>query len=131
MPLSNTQRLRILGAIEQSSLVFLCGAGLSIPAPASLFSAVRVSRTCFDRWLPNEQLEPRLRDDIDGLARHFHQRGELGVFNKLVPWDELVGPPNRGHASIADFLICRAAHSALSANFDFCIESWAHGRKVA
>jgi hypothetical protein len=63
------------------------------------------------------------------------QKG-VGVFTSLfisalVPWDELVGPPNKGHAAIADLLICRAAHGALSANFDPLIEQWSAERKVA
>jgi hypothetical protein len=48
-----------------------------------------------------------------------------------VPWNELVGPPNKGHAAIADFLISRAAKATLSANFDCLIESWAEEHKVA
>src|SRR5262249_9662745 len=43
----------------------------------------------------------------------------------------LVGEPNTGHAAVADFLICRAAHAALSANFDPLIEQWSQRRKVA
>jgi hypothetical protein len=48
-----------------------------------------------------------------------------------VPWDDLVGEPNIGHAAVADLLICRAAHAAMSANFDPLIEQWSEGRKVA
>ena len=41
-----------------------------------------------------------------------------------------MGEPNAGHAAVADFLICRAAHAALSANFDDLIEHWAESKKV-
>lgn len=116
--------VRLLGSIEAGHLVVLCGAGLSIPFPSGLMSAVRVARVCYDKWLPTAALPEALRDDIDGLAGHFHAQGMFkSVFiSVLVPWDELVGEPNNGHAAIADLLVCRAAHAALSANFDPLIE---------
>jgi hypothetical protein len=74
-----------------------------------------------------------MRDDLDRLAAHFHARGEFeGVFiRRLVPWNELVGAPNSGHAAMADLLICRSAHAVLSANFDPLIEHWAQEHKIA
>ena len=71
-------------------------------------SAVRVARACYNKWLPTEVLPAALRDDIDGLAGHFHAQGTLkSVFiSALVPWDDLVGEPNKGHAAVADLLIC-------------------------
>jgi hypothetical protein len=74
-----------------------------------------------------------LRTDIDLLAGHFHAAGQFeSVFIRaLVPWDDLVGEPNVGHAAIADLLVTRAACAALSANFDPLIEQWASLRKVA
>jgi hypothetical protein len=131
MTLSDGLKTTLLGAIETDSLVFLCGAGLSVPPPSILPSAVKVARACYDAWLPSEVLNPVLRDDIDLLAGHFYTRGDFDVFLRLVPWNELVGPPNNGHAAIADFLITRSAHAALSANFDAMIECWADERKIA
>jgi hypothetical protein len=134
MPIFNQPILnRLLGSIEAGNLVVLCGAGLSIPGPSNLMSAVRVSRVCYNKWLPTEQLPPNMRDDIDALAGHFYDAGTFkSVFiQTLVPWDDLVGEPNNGHAAVADFLICRAAHAALSANFDPLIEQWSDRRKVA
>lgn len=133
MVLNAALTTRLLGAIETDSLVFLCGAGLSIPSPSDLLSAVRVSQICYDAWLPIEPLDPALRDDVDQLAGHFHARGDFEkVFiQQLVPWNELVGPPNSGHAAICDLLISRGAHAALSANVDPMIERWAEERKVA
>lgn len=131
MTLSAAQITRILGAIETDSLVFLCGAGLSIPSPSDLPSAVRVSQMCFDARRPVEPLDPSLRDDVNRLAGLFHARGDFATFIRLVPWNELVGTPNNGHAAIADLLVSRGAHAALSSNFDPMIESWAHERKIA
>ena len=131
MHLSAELTTRLLGAIETNSLMFLCGAGLSMPAPSDLPSSIRISQTCYDAWSPNETLDPVFRDDVNQLAGHFHARGDFKVFIGLVPWNDLVGPPNKGHATIADFLISRGAHSALSANFDAMIERWAEERRVA
>jgi hypothetical protein len=124
---------RLLGSIEANHLIFLCGAGLSMPAPSNLMSAVRVAEICYDKWLPTEALPAGLRGDIDGLAGHFYGTGQFkSVFiSALVPWDDLVGEPNVGHAAIADLLSARAAAAALSANFDPLIEQWASLRKVA
>jgi hypothetical protein len=125
--------LRLLGSIEADHLVVLCGAGLSIPPPSNLMPAVRVAQACYDKWFPTEQLPAPLRDNIDALAGHFYNQHTFKpVFiRSLVPWDDLVGEPNIGHAAVADLLICRAAHAAMSANFDPLIEQWSEGRKVA
>ena len=123
---------RLLGAIEANRLVLLCGAGLSIPSPSNLMSAVAVSRACYDKYQPIQTLPPALRDDIDQLAGHFHGTHEFeSVFiGSLVPWRELTGQPNEGHAAVSDLLISRAADAALSANFDFLIEQWGTSRKI-
>ena len=131
MVLSTELITRLLGAIQTNSLVFLCGAGLSIPSPSNLPSAKKISETCYDAWLPKEPtLDPSFRSNVDLLAGHFHADGAFKVFLSLVPWNDLVGPPNKGHAAIADLLITRAAHAALSANFDSMIEQWAEERRV-
>ncbi|WP_144409180.1 SIR2 family protein [Pseudoxanthomonas suwonensis] len=133
MPLGTDLVTRLLEAIEANSLVFLCGAGLSVPAPSSIPAAARVAEICYDTYQHIAALPPALRADIDQLAEHFHQRGDFKpiFINQLVPWDDLVGRPNAGHAAIADLLICRAAHAALTANFDTLIEHWAEEHKVA
>lgn len=129
--LSEPQRVKLLGAIETNSLVFLCGAGLSMPPPSDLPSAVRVANTCYDRWSHTQVLPAALRDDIDQLAGHFYGQGEfITTFLHLVPWGELEGTPNKGHAAVADLLVSRGAHGTLSANFDTMIEKWAKERKV-
>jgi hypothetical protein len=65
------------------------------------------------------------------LAGHFYARHQFDVFLRLVPWNDFVGIPNKGHAAIGDFLITRAAHAALSANVDPMIERWAEEHRVA
>jgi hypothetical protein len=132
MVLSTSLRTKILGAIETDTLVFLCGAGLSMAGPSFLPSAANVAQVCYDKWQATEVLDPALRSDADKLAAHFFARGDFGsVFVPLVPWNELAGSPNEGHAAIADLLISRGALAALSANFDTMIERWAQERKVA
>ena len=69
MILSAATTTRLLGAIETDSLVFLCGAGLSIPPPSDLPSAVKVSQICYDAWVPTETLDPALRDKGLGISR--------------------------------------------------------------
>lgn len=129
--LTDDLKVILLGAIETNTLVVLCGAGLSVPLPSGLPGAIQVARACYDRWLPTEALDPALRDDVDKLAGHFHAKGQFDTnFIKLVPWGELMGIPNKGHAAIADLLISRGAHGALSANFDTMIERWAQERKL-
>ena len=96
-------------------------------------TAAGVAQACYDKWEPTEHLPIALRDNIDLLAGHFHQQGTFATIfiGSLVPWNELVGEPNAGHAAVADLLICRGAHAALSANFDPLIEQWAQSRKIA
>ncbi len=121
----------LIGSIEANSLMILCGAGLSIPSPSNLLPAWKVAEICYDRWQAIEALPAALRTDLDNLAGHFHQAGHFkDRFLGLVPWNELLGEPNRGHAAVSDLLIARAAHSTLSANFDPLIEHWAETRKV-
>lgn len=74
MILSDTLTIRLLGAIQTDSLIFLCGAGLSMAPPSNLPSAIKISQACYDAWLPNETLNPALRDDIDQLSGYFHAK---------------------------------------------------------
>jgi hypothetical protein len=132
MALSDDKLRRLLTAIENDKLTFLCGAGLSIPQPSDLPTAAKVAEACYDKRQPIEALDPLLRTDIDKLAGLFHGRKEfVETFIPLVPWNDLMGEPNRGHAAVADFLICRAVHGVLSANFDTMIERWGGNLKVA
>lgn len=131
MSLTAEKLLTLVGAIENDALVFLCGAGLSVPEPSFLPSAPVVAKACFDKRTPIEALNAALEHDVDSLAGHFYARGDFTeTFIPLVPWNDLAGKPNRGHAAIADMLVSRAAHGALSANFDTMIERWAEDLKI-
>jgi hypothetical protein len=96
-------------------------------------SAVEVSRSCYDKYHAIRVLPAAMRDDIDQLAGHFYGSHEFeSVFiDTLVPWNDLVGVPNAGHAAVADLLISRAAYAALSSNFDLLIEQSAQLMKIA
>lgn len=124
---------RLLGSIEANRLVLLCGAGLSMPPPSNLMSAPRVAQLCYDRYEPTLALPAPMRDNINELAGYFYQTGEFEslFIGRLVPWNDLAGQPNAGHAAVADFLITKAAACVLSANFDTLIENWASGKKIA
>ena len=52
---------RLLGSIEAHNLVLLCGAGLSIPDPSNLMSAVAVARKVYDEYAPTLVLPAPLR----------------------------------------------------------------------
>lgn len=125
--LSEPLKSRIAVAVETDSLMLLCGAGLSMAAPSALPSAAKLARICFDKWRSaiDPTLDVALRDDLGSLASHLYQHGRFADFLRTVPWAELGGQWNAGHAAIADLLTCRAAFGALSANFDFLIEQWA------
>jgi hypothetical protein len=74
----------LLGSIEANRLVLFCGAGLSIPQPSNLMSAVSVSRFCYDKYQSIAALPPNLRDDVDLLAGHFSRRVNLKAFLSVV-----------------------------------------------
>lgn len=133
MPLPSAIKNRLVDALETKTLVVLCGAGLSMSVPSSLPSAKRVAEMCWDEWNAVHALDPALRHDIEGLAHHFWSAGNFdSIFiRKLVPWGDLTGRPNRGHAAVCDFLITRSAVACLSTNFDALIERWATDRKLA
>jgi hypothetical protein len=122
----------LLDSIEAHNLVLLCGAGLSIPDPSKLMSAVAVARQVYDDYAATQALPTPFREDIDQLAGHFlaNNQFEPLFINRLVPWNELTGQPNKGHAAVGDFLLSGAARAALSANFDLMIEQWSSQQKV-
>jgi hypothetical protein len=121
-----------MNSLDAGNLVILAGAGLSIPAPSRLMSAVRVAEHCYDQYLPIQQLPAHMRGDIDALAGHFFGQNAFAYFiDRLVPWDALAGEPNAGHAAIGDFLLTSASYAVLSANFDSLIEDWCKRHKVA
>jgi len=132
LPISPPILQRVLDSIEAQNLVLLCGAGLSIPDPSKLMSAVAVARQIYDDYAATQVLPAALREDIDQLAGHFLASNQFEplFINRLVPWNDLTGQPNEGHAAVGDFLLSRAARAALSANFDPMVEQWSSQRKV-
>lgn len=97
-------------------------------------SAVRVAEVCYDRYHAIQALPAEMRQDIDAIAGHFYAQSPSEfekVFLSLVPWNDLVGEPNGGHAALGDFLISGTACAVLSANFDTLIEQWGNRHKIA
>ena len=117
---------RLLASIRTGRLVIVCGAGLSMAPPSNAPSAQHVAEICYDEYRStiDPGVNPALRGDLEALAQHFAELNTLeAVFIEgIVPWVKFLGPPNRGHAAIADFLIVRAAEASLSSNFDTLIE---------
>lgn len=124
---------RLLGSMDANHLVALCGAGLSVPQPSGLMSAVHVAEACYDKWSAIGDLQPEIRQNIGKIADHFYRLSPQefeSVFLSLVPWNELVGQHNAGHAALGDFLVSRAMCGVLSTNFDGLIEQWGEFNKV-
>ncbi|HZW05867.1 MAG TPA: SIR2 family protein [Phycisphaerales bacterium] len=117
---------KLLMSIAANQLMVLCGAGLSMAAPSKLPSAAGVARSCWAKYseILGEDLDAALRDDIEGIARHFFALGhfESLFLSKLVPWEDLKSAPNSGHDAIADFLACKVVSGVVSANFDTLCE---------
>jgi hypothetical protein len=133
VPVDPDVKARLLASIEANRLVLMLGAGLSMAPPSSLPSAMGVAARCFDEYtaMANPACSPALRTDLEALAQHFVDQKTLkAVFiDRLVPWSLFVRPPNIGHLAIADFLLTRAAASALSTNYDILVEraAWDYG----
>jgi hypothetical protein len=102
--------------------------------PSELPSAAVVADLCYQRYLDvvGDDLDEGLRWDLEGLAETFAQRGTLEpiFIDRLVPWDTFVRPYNAGHAAIADLLLCKAAASAISTNYDILIERFAWDQRT-
>ena len=132
MPLPHDLRTQLLTSLAGGNLVTLTGAGLSKPAPSNLMLAAHVSQHCYQQHLAIEALPEALRWDIDALAGHFHNKENFQSYfiNQLVPWGELAGRPNEGHAAIADFLLTGASAASLTANFDTLVEQWSERHKT-
>jgi hypothetical protein len=83
----NTVR-RLLGSIEANRLVLLCGAGLSIPSPSDLMSAVRVSQACYDKYQPITTLPVAMRDEVDQVMRSADEGKSAGDVFVALSRDE-------------------------------------------
>ena len=119
--------VRLLEAIAANRLVLVCGAGLSMAPPSNLPSAARVARTCSDAYTRHTGtiLDVDIQEDVTAISRFFRasQRFENFFIATLVPWPQLTGTPNPGHAAIADLLACRALTGAFTTNVDVLVEA--------
>jgi len=119
-------KTKLLASLDAGRLVIICGAGLSMASPSSLPSALRVAQKCFDEHalITGANLDPGLRGNLEVLAEHFVELGELhSIFiERLVPWRDFVKPPNEGHVAIADLLLTHSLAAAISSNYDVLIE---------
>jgi hypothetical protein len=117
---------RLLGSIAADNLVIFCGAGLSMAPPSSLPSARQLAMDCFPKYEQaiRSPLPPAIREDLEAQCKFALERGELQklFLEKLVIWRPFVRNPNKGHATIADFLSTGAVCSAVTTNFDFLVE---------
>ena len=117
---------RLLASIRAGRLVIVCGAGLSMAPPSKVPSAQEVAEVCFEEYrrTVDPNVDPALRSNLEALAQYFADLNilETVFIEEFVPWKRFLGPPNSGHAAIADFLIIRAAVASLSSNFDTLIE---------
>lgn len=95
--------------------------------------AADVAHHCYHEHAAIGGLDPACEWDIDRLAGHFHDLGTFQSYfiRQLVPWGELAGMPNEGHAAIADFLLTGASPASLTANFDTLVEQWCERHKVS
>lgn len=120
---SATAISNLIHAIEEDRLVILCGAGLSMAAPSCLPSAARLSHRVYDACIAAG--ETGVTNNIEEQALHFLNAGRFPQYfiGRLIPKDSFSGPPNLGHYTIADFLLCRAVASTVSANVDVLIEN--------
>jgi SIR2-like domain len=116
----------LLGSILQGSLVFFCGAGLSMADPSCVPSAARLAELCaddYDRLGLRIPLPATARQNLGELAEFFFSNGQFDLFiNRLVRWYLFCGDANWGHTTIADFLTCGACLCAITTNFDILIE---------
>jgi hypothetical protein len=63
LPIAPLILQRVLDSIEAQNLVLLCGAGLSIPDPSMLMSAVAVARQVYDDYAATQVLPAAFRED--------------------------------------------------------------------
>lgn len=93
--------------------------------PSRLPSARALALACAQKHESRGLTLPaQVREDLEGLARTFHEHGQLQSYflTHLVDWGPFLGEPNAGHEAIADFLSCAACDVAVTANVDFLVE---------
>jgi len=111
----------LLHTIEEDRLAILCGAGLSMAPPSNLASAAQLAQAVYDKCQAAGETVP---NNLEQQAEHFLDVGRFSTYfiGHLIPQDSFAKPPNPGHSTIADFLLCKAISTAVSANYDVLIE---------
>ncbi|MCP4319541.1 MAG: hypothetical protein GY789_27045 [Hyphomicrobiales bacterium] len=115
-----------LDAILNERFALLAGAGLSMAEPSCLPSAWDLAQFAKDAYSARYGADrPALSDDIEEQAEFFFHRSELGTvyLATLINPHAFAGPPNRGHASVADLLLSGAAKFCVTTNVDTMIET--------
>lgn len=110
-------------------LAVLAGAGLSMAPPSSLPAAAKIAERAKQKYDSTYgSTRPPLPDAIDDQAEYFFSRGELDstYFRILIDRNAFSSTPNAGHRAIADLLLVRALHTAVTTNVDVLIEIAGH-----
>jgi hypothetical protein len=118
-----------LDSLLNDRLALLAGAGLSMAPPSSLPSAAAIAKSAKDKYdATYGTTRPPLAVAIEDQAQHFFVRGELATvyFRTLIDQHAFAGPPNSGHAAVADLLLVRAIQTAVTTNVDTLIEDAGH-----
>lgn len=117
----------LITSINNQSLVFFCGAGLSMGPPSSLPSAARLVED-----LEQEYQALHGRSLVGAVGNNIEQVAEWALDNPpefqdfflpIINSDDFFQPSNPGHETVADFLIAEIAEAAVSTNVDYLIEN--------
>jgi hypothetical protein len=121
---------KLLGAIESESLIFICGAGLSMAPPSNLPSAAQVAQDCVERYQAKfgHPLPPEALPGLETMATYFYGQHQLiqQFIYQVVNWSRFEADANPGHTALADFLECDVAQAVVTTNYDCLIERAAH-----
>lgn len=116
----------LITSISNQSLVFFCGAGLSMGEPSSLPSANALVEKLEHKYqrLNGKSLVDEFGNDIEEIAKWALNNGSdfQNFFLPTICSTDFFQPSNPGHETVADFLIARIAEAALSTNVDYLVE---------
>ena len=116
----------LITSISNQSLVFFCGAGLSMGEPSSLPSANALVEKLERKYqrLNEKSLVGKFGNDIEEIAEWTLNNGSdfQNFFLPTIRSEDFFQPSNPGHETVADFLIARIVEAALSTNVDYLVE---------
>jgi hypothetical protein len=115
-----------LDALHADRLAVLCGAGLSMASPSNLPGAAQLASQAKRKYDSLYGVSrPLLPSSIEEQAEFFFKKDQLATFylRTLIDRHAFAGPPNSGHAAVADLLLVRAIQTAVSTNVDTLIET--------